>query len=204
MPAISNDELIEEINEMCEGMSDKPEYVSEVLGGRNLDECSQGMLYQKRKLAQIYLHEYHTVQKKEIQDQLTAIDKDLGSCLHPDTASKLVEELNSKRFTKNNGLLTTKRFRDATEAIDKYIRAGYIKGTYRLEFDLEVGEDKDIILKLYQRKIRLLRKSQQFDRLMQRHMKKKAPCLMGDSMYESQIREINAKIDKIKNKDWAL
>lgn len=200
--SMTNDEIIEEIVEMCNGMTSKPEYVDEVIQGDDLHQCSQSKLYQKRKLAQIYLHEYHMLRKDEIQDEMTAINQKLHSCEDNASLKGAVEGLNTGKwfdYDHRYNSLRANDIGDVVKAIEKYKEEGLITGTYKIEFNLSVNELDEIDLPLLEQKLALIKESQMLDRLMQRHMKKKAPCLQGDAYYERMIKTVEKQIEKIKN-----
>lgn len=202
MATLSKEELIDEIDSICNFMvNDKPvgkEYVQEILQGKDLEDCSVALLYQKRKLAQIYLSDYCIIKKSFIDDEIKEIDKAVDHNRRIKDLKKEVELLNKGDFHKitYSNHHKIRDLRDGMEYITDLIEEKQLGGTIKLECDLKVT-GKPLKANLEQ-KIELIKELRSCDRILQQHMRKKAPCTVPDSNYAIRIKKIQEDIAEIE------
>lgn len=195
---MSKDELIEEIEDMCSGMLSKPEYIDEVKQGHDLRLCSTSKLYAIRKLAQIYLNECHILRKSQINDRINEIDKLVKSAKKMEDIEEVATYLNDKQWRNGSYFSPYHRLKEIEDNVREMFANGLVEGDFMITFNLKVKPFEELDISLLQEKIKLVREAQLLDRLLQRHMKKKAKCIVSDSTYEQRIEFIENQIKKIE------
>lgn len=203
---MTKEELIEEIEDIYYYLDQrKPEYAAETTTDpEELEDCSVSKLYQTRKLCQIYLHEYSTIRKEEINCELTKIDEAIRALKTPNRVFELIKILNNDTYRDSECdniyeyNLYLSHLTGFLSAIDQLKRDGLLKGDYSIKFNLSAVQTPNEEIPLLKQKREYLREVQTMDRLLQKHMKKPAKCIPGDAYYEKQLKSIDARLTELK------
>lgn len=192
--SFSNEELVSEIEGMCEFI-DKEDYLKEIYGNTDLVNDGNAILHKKRKLAQIYFHQYMLIKKDELTSQINEIDKEISKYDEAENVKEKVEMLNNEEYEKLN--YNFGGIKDILRTLKKLKKEGIVEGEIVITSNLKVKEfPKELRIERLKEKIELIRESQRLDRGLQRYMRKEAKCLVGDAQYEAQIKNIEQEIEK--------
>jgi hypothetical protein len=207
MATLTKEELIEEIYEIVAFLEEEDsqlgaDYITEIMNNKQLEDCSVALLYHKRKLAQIYLSDYCLFKKDTIDKEIQKIDDECKQNERNIDLMEMVESLNNYKTPesiKTDYSYELRNLKSGLAFLNQLLARGVINGEVCFKCNLTVKVD--LVLDRLNEKVRLIRKLQTYDRMLQRHMRKKSPCTVPDSNHEIRIKRIKEEMLRISKSE---